>query len=341
MTEHCTRRDVTIKDVAERAGVAVSTVSRVLNNLDRVSDETREKVKKAADELGFVRNTLAASVKTGRSNMIMVIVPDIINEYYTAVIQGVEEVAVKKGYFTMVFASNDTPNKENEFFNGKFGKIVDGVIMIPAHEDLSFIGRFNKPVVIVDRYVSGSNAEAVIIDNFEGAYVLAKELTDNGHRDIAILIGPKMFNIGKDRMGGFEKALQEAGIAVNPDYVKRCTWYAESGYEKTKELLAMKHPPTAIFATNNLLGVGCMEAIAESGLKIGEDISLVCFDDTLLAQYMSPGITVVKRATVEMGRLGAQKLIELMEGRERSSTPRKIVLPVTLVRRNSVKNLMK
>ncbi len=332
-------RNVTIKDVAQHAGVAVSTVSRVLNNLDRVSDETRDKVKKAAEELGFVRNTLAASVKTGRTSMIVVVVPDIINEYYTAVIQGVEEIAIKNGYYTLVFASNDTPEKESELFNGRLGKIVEGVVLIPAHEDLSFIKNYGKPVVIVDRYVSGSNTEAVIIDNFKGSYILSKELVDNGHKDIAILIGPKMFNIGKDRMGGFEKALKEAEVPINPDYVKRCTWYAESGYEKTKELLDMKNPPTAIFATNNLLCIGCIEAIVERGLKLGEDISLVGFDDTLLAQYMAPGVTVVRRETIEMGRLGAQKLIELMQGKNNSSTERKIILPVTLVRRNSVKKL--
>ena len=332
-------RDITIKDVAERAGVAVSTVSRVLNNLDRVSDETREKVKKAADELGFVRNTLAASVKTGRSNMIMVVVPDIINEYYTAVIQGVEEVAVKCGYFTLVFASNDTVDKENEFFNGKFGKIVDGVIMIPAHEDLSFIKTFGRPVVIVDRYVPGSHNEAVIIDNFRGAYLLTRELLKNGHKDIGVLMGPKAFNIGQERMGGFEQAMQDAGIPVQPQYIKYCTWYAESGYEKTNELLDMPNPPTAIYASNNLLGVGCIEALEKRGMQLGEDMSLVCFDDTLLAQYIGPGVTVIRRATVEMGRLAAQKLIDRMEGRETANTARKIILPVSLIQRGSVKNL--
>ena len=334
-----TTKNVTIKDVAAAAGVAVSTVSRVLNNLDRVSDETREKVQRVADEMGFVRNTLAASVKTGRSNMIMVIVPDIINEFYTAVIQGVEESAVQKGYFTMVFASNEMQKKEEEFFCGKFGKIVDGVVMIPAHEDLSFVKEYVKPIVIVDRYVSGSCAEAVIIDNLGGARMLTQELVDNGHKDIAILIGPEMFNIGKERMGGYTQVMCENGLQIHPEYVKRCTWYAESGYEKTKELLALPNPPSAIFATNNLLGIGCMQAIVESGLKLGEDISLVCFDDTLMAQYMTPGITVVKRETVEMGRLAAEKLIQLIEGEKCSVKERKIVLPVTLVRRNSVKKL--
>ena len=333
------RKNVTIKDVAAAAGVAVSTVSRVLNNLDRVSDETREKVKRVADEMGFVRNTLAASVKTGRSNMIMVIVPDIINEYYTAVIQGVEEVAVKQGYFTLVFASNEMIKKEHEFFNGKFGKIVDGVIMIPAHEDLTFIKQYAKPIVIVDRYVSGSNTEAVIIDNLAGARELTEELVSNGHKDIAILIGSEMFNIGKDRMHGYEQVMQEHGLPVRPEYIKRCTWYAETGYESTKELLALPNPPTAIFFSINLLCIGCMEAIAESGLRIGEDISLVGFDDSLMARYMGNGVTVVQRATVEMGRLAAQKLIDRMNGEACSEDERKVVLPVNLVRRNSVKKL--
>lgn len=330
---------ITIKDVAQQAGVAVSTVSRVLNNLDRVSAETRDKVKKAADELGFVRNTLAASVKTGHTKMIVVVVPDIINEYYTAVIQGVETVAFQKGYYTLVFSNDDNAQKESELFNGPLGKIVEGVILIPAHEDLSFIKDFGKPVVVIDRDVPESDTQAVIIDNFRGSYLLSRELLDNGHREIAILIGPKAFNIGKDRMGGFEKAMSEAGVPIDPDYVRECTWYAESGYEQTGALLDMEHPPTAILATNNLLCIGCMEAIRERGLRLGEDISLVGFDDTLLAQYTTPGVTVVRRETLEMGRMGARRLIELMEGKPAASAGRKIVLPVTLVRRDSVKKL--
>lgn len=137
-------REATIKDVAEKAGVAISTVSRVLNNLDRVSDETRDKVKKAAKDIGFVKNDIAASMKTGQTKLIAVVVPDIINEYYTSVIHGIEEEAAKRGYFTLVFATNDSIKKEEELFKGKFVRIIDGAILIPAHEDMTYFKKLKK-----------------------------------------------------------------------------------------------------------------------------------------------------------------------------------------------------
>lgn len=331
-------RTITIKEVADLAGVSISTVSRVLNDLDRVSDETRAKVKGAAEELGYIRNGLAASMKTGSTKMIVVVVPDIINEYYTAVIQGVEDIAVERGYYTLVFSTGDSLVKEQELLNGKFGKMVDGAVVIPAHDNMEFFREFEKPVVIVDRYIPGSKMDAVVINNLKGSYLLTKELLEAGHRDISILIGPQTFNIGQERMKGFLKAMDEYHIPVSPDYIRDCTWYEESGYENTMKLLSMDHPPTAIFATNNLLCLGAMEAVADRGLKIGTDISLVGFDDNILAKYMSPGVTVVRRATIEMGRLGAEKLINRLQGK-RDRYSRKIVMDVELIRRGSVVNL--
>lgn len=280
-------------------------------------------------------------MKTGSTKMIVVIVPDIINEYYTAVIQGAEEVAVSRGYYTLVFSTDDSHQKEEQLFQGKFDRIIDGVIIIPAHDNMDFLKQLKKPVVIVDRYVPGSHMEAVVIDNFKGSYLLTKELVDAGHTKIGLLMGPQTFNIGQERLGGFYKAMEEGGVPVNTDYIKDCTWYMESGYDRTLELLSMDVPPTAFYATNNLLCIGCMKALTSRGLKLGKDISLVGFDDTLVAEYMNPGITVVRRATIQMGRLGAEKLLNKIEGIEDDSPCRKVVMDVELIRRGSVVNLKK
>lgn len=327
---------VTIKDVSERAGVAISTVSRVLNGLDRVSDETRERVRQAADELGYVRNSLAASVKTGLSRLIVVIVPDIINEYYTSVIQGVEEVAVSNGYYPVVFSSKDSHNKENELFSGELGHILDGAIIIPAINDLSYYKGLDKPVVVVDRYVSGSEMPAVVIDNHRGGYLATQELIQAGHRDIAVISGAEEFNIGIDRLAGYTDALRDHGLPPRREYIRTGSWYQDFGYDCTMALLALDRPPTAIFAANNLLCIGCLQALRRRGLAVGRDISLVGLDDSAVAELAEPGITVVKRATTEMGRLGMEKLIDLIEQRKEPRHPRKIVLDVGLVRRRSV-----
>lgn len=334
-------KEITIKEVAERAGVAISTVSRVLNDLDRVSIETREKVQKAAEELGYVKNSLAASLKTGNTKMIVVIVPDIINDYYTAVVQGVEEIAAPRGYYTLIFATSDFPQKEKDMFEGNFGKIIDGAVLIPSHTDMNFYRNVKKPIVIVDRCVNESGLPAVVVDNYKGAYMAMEELIDAGHRDIAIIIGPQEFNIGKERLQGFNQAMKDHEVAPQESYIRHSTWYQDSGYEQTVILMKMEHPPTAIFATNNLLCLGCIEALTDLKIKIGKDISLIGFDDTLLAKELEPGITVIGRATTEMGRLAAERLFDILENRTSEIADSKIVMDVKLIRRNSVVQLKK
>lgn len=332
-------KEVTIKEVAERAGVAISTVSRVLNDLDRVSCETRDKVQKAAEELGFVKNSLAASLKTGNTRMIVVIVPDIINDYYTSVIQGVEEIASTRGYYTLIFATNELPQKEKDMFKGNFGKIIDGAVLIPAQTDMSFYKRVKKPIVIVDRCVEESNLPAIVVDNCKGAYLATEELLIAGHKDIAIIIGPEEFNIGRERLQGFYGALRDYGVKPQSRYTMRSTWYQSSGYEQTVKLMKMEEPPTAIFATNNLLCLGCIEALTDLNIKIGKDISLIGFDDTLLAKEIEPGISVIKRATTEMGRLAAEKLFDILENHVQDQASNKITMDVSLIRRGSIVRL--
>lgn len=327
---------ITIKDVSDRAGVAISTVSRVLNGLDRVSDETRDKVKKAAEELGYVKNSLAASMKTGKSHMIIVIVPDIINEYYTAVIQGVEEVASAQDYYTMVFATSDSHMKEQELFSGETGRVIDGAIIVPAYDNLEYYKSIPKPMVIVDRYVSGSDMDAVIIDNYKGSYLLTEELIRAGHTNIAIISGAMEFNIGVERVQGFRDALTHNGIPMRKENEMIDHWYQNHGYHSTRKLLEREDSPTAIFAANNLLCIGCIKAIREKGLKIGTDISLVGFDDSAVAQLLEPDITVIKRATTEMGRIGMQKLLDIINNTSKPKYPKKVIMDVELIKRHSV-----
>ena len=332
-------KDVTIKDVAQMAGVSISTVSRVLNGLDRVSDETRHKVNEVARNLRYVPNSIAVSMITGSTKMIVVVVPDIINEYYTSVIQGAEEVAKSEGYYTLIFATGDEIDKEIELFNGSFVRIIDGAIIIPASPDPKYYTGFSKPLVMVDRYIPESGLEGVVIDNFDGTYRLTKHLVDNNHKDIAIIMGPTDLNIGKERYAGFVQALSDADIPIQDRYIKRGSWYVENGFNSTMQLLSMKNPPTAIIASNNLICIGCIKAIHSLGLEIGKDISVVGFDDNLLAEFVNGGVTVISRPTVEMGRMAAQKLIKSINGEKMDCTYRKMVLGVELLIRNSVKKL--
>lgn len=330
---------VTIKDVASRAGVAVSTVSRVINKRDRVSPKTRKKVLQAIDELEYVRNNLAASIKTGTTRFIVAVVPDIINEFYTAVIRGVEEVARAKGYYTLVHTTKESAEQSVDAFDERFSRMVDGIILVPAMADKTIYENFDKPVVIVDREIPKSHVYSVTVDNYKGACILAQELIDNGHTKIAFVIGASAFNVTFDRMKGFLDTLVKNNIKPVDAYICRGSWYRETGYQVTEYLLNLPDPPTAVFAGNNQICIGCAKYMLEHGLQIGRDISLVGFDDSEVMQYLGSGITSIDRPTFEMGRIGAEMLVALLENRVDSILEKKVKLDVKLIRRHSVARL--
>lgn len=325
----------TIKDVADYAQVAVSTVSRVINNKDRVSQETRDKVYEAIEALGYVRNNLAASMKTGATHFIVIVVPDIRNEFYTSVIRGVESVASPRGYYTLVYTTNELYEKEQTVFDGEFSHLVDGMILVPAKTDYTLY-QCTKPTVIIDREIPGSDMYSVCVDNYKGAVLLMEELIRFGHRKIAIISGPLKFNIGIDRMNGYKDTLRRYHIPVREEYICVGEWFEEDGYHLTNQLLQLADPPTAILAANNLTCIGSAECLCDHGMVIGKDISLVGFDDSVVARYLYPGITCIRRATSEMGEIGAEMLLAILNDRKGDIKKKKQILDVELIERNSV-----
>lgn len=335
-------REITIKDVAKHANVSISTVSRVLNGLDRVSFETRNKVLQVIEQLDYIPNNLAVSMVKKKSKMIAVMVPDIINPFYASVIQGTEEVVKSYGYLPFVFATNDNPEEELEFLSGILSKGIDGIITVSSFADHSYYQKLAKPVIAVDRYIERSNMDGVVIDNYGGSYTATNHLLENDHEHIAIINGPQNFNIGKDRFNGYKDALSDRGITFNEAYVKQVRWYEKDGYHATQELLKLDCPPTAIFATNNMLCVGAIRALRDMKAEAGERVSLIGFDDNALATFNVPNISVIDRPTHEMGKQAAKILIEKMkEESSEQSTPKKILLGTKLISRGSVKKLKK
>ncbi|MBA9026359.1 MULTISPECIES: LacI family DNA-binding transcriptional regulator [Bacillaceae] len=332
--------DITIKDVAKQANVSVATVSRVLNGLDRVSDQTRKKVLKVVKELNYVPNTMAASMITKQTQMLAVVVPEIENPFYTSVIKGTVNVAKERGYNTFVFSTNDSESEEDTFFESSLRRNVDGIVLIGAHKDPVFYQKMNKPVILVDRYIDGCGLDGVIIDNFGGAYEATKYLIEYGHRDIAIITGPQTFNDGTERYWGYQQALKDNGIELVSDYQKHGDWFENNGYQSTKELMKLPKPPTAIFAANNLICQGTIKALRDLDLTIGLDVSLVGFDANDLAEFVKPRVSVVKRPTYEMGTHAAEMLIEKLKQVEKNeSFPKKVTLGVELQKFGSVKYL--
>ena len=335
-----TNKEITIKDVAKQANVSVATVSRVMNGRDRVSDATRKKILKIIDELNFVPNTMAASMVNKKTNMLSVVVPEIHNPFYTAVIGGMVEIAKNAGFFTLVVSTNDDEVEEAEFFESFLGKNVDGIILIGTHKDADFYRNIRKPTILVDRYINDCGHDGVLIDNFRGAYEATKHFVEYGHERIAIIDGAHDFNDGKDRYWGYHQAMHESKLTPDPKLHKQGSWLEEDGYRFTVELMKSEQPPTAIFAANNVICTGAIKAIRDLNLLIGEDISLIGFDENELAQFVRPRVTVVGRPTREMGIQAAEMLIQKIKEPPREQTKlKKMILDVELMKFGSVKKL--
>ena len=333
------KKTATITDVAKMLNVSVSTVSRVMNNKDRVSPETRKKVLEAVKKLNYVPNYAAVSIVKKHTNVIVVILPNLSTRFFLSIVQGVEEVAKSKGYFTMVYSSNESSSEEYEFINGVMGRSVDGAIVVPSSTDLSFYHDYNKPVVFLDRFNDDYSFDSVVVDNFRGSYTATEHLIKNGHKKIGLITGPQELNIGKERYWGYEQALRDHKIEVDERYICISGWSEKDGYICTKKLLSMDDPPTAAITTNENLCRGFYKATAEMEIRLYDDISLVCFDDNLLAQLSRPQITVINRATNELGKTGAGLLLKKINESDPNALPRRVCLPSELIERGSVKRL--
>ena len=249
----------TIYDVAKRAGVSAMTVSRVINGKKDVKPETRERVLKAIEEIGYVPNSLARSFVLQRTRTIGLVITDITNPFFTTLARGVEDTAMRN-QFSVIFCNTDEdPEKEVLYLELLARKRVDGVILASAsgkRTPLKSILVRNIPVVLIDREIEGlDDVDIVKGDSVYGAYLLTKHLIELGHRRIGIIVGSKNISTAEDRVEGYKRALKDAGIPLDEELIKFGKYSRESGYNFTKELLSLENPPSAIFGGNNFIAV--------------------------------------------------------------------------------------
>ena len=328
----------TIRDVAKRAGVAPITVSRVINNSVSVSPETRERVKDAIQELGYVPNRLARSLRLKRTNTLALVVTDITNPFWTTVARGVEDAAQDAGFTVILCNTDESEAKQEQYLDVLLQKRVDGILLVPARssaEQVECVQKQDMPLVVLDRRVCSDQVDVVRGDSEEGACQLVRHLLSLGHRRIAVLSGPKDVSTAEDRVIGYRKALTEAGVEVRADWVLYGRFSKESGYEMTQQVLATSPRPTALFAGNNFIAIGALRALRDAGLRVPEDISVVAFDDLMADLAVEPFLTVVDQPSYEMGRQAADLLLARLSG-SASDGYQEIVLPTRLtVRRSS------
>ena len=327
----------TITDVAKLAGVSPVTVSRVVNDAPHVNLKTRARVEQAIRELGYVPNVAAASLRSKRTRSLALILPDVTNPFWTTVARGVEDAAQSRGYSVFLCNTDEDLAKQARYLEFVTSQRVDGVVIAPCGRDALQLARLRDrdiPTVVVDRYIDGWETDTVRGDSLSGAYALAKHLIGLGHRRIAIISGPLNTSTAEDRVTGYSAALAEAGIALDPRLIQRGEFRAASGEELAHRLLDEQPRPTAIFAANNAIAMGVIDAAAQRGLRIPQDLALVCFDDLPSVSHLFPFLTVVVQPVYEMGVNAAQLLLSRLDATA-PFEPRHIVLPTRMIVRHS------
>jgi LacI family transcriptional regulator len=305
---------VTIKDVAKMAGVSPSTVSRAISGNIPVDKQTKDKVMKAVKVLDYEPNALAKSLKDGKTNTIGLIIPNIGNQLFPSLVKGVEEVARKSGYIVILCNTENNLDIEKKYLDKMKKRLVDGFIVATAEADSRHILNMKDeeiPVVLLVRHLE-DKVDAVILDNFKGAYDAVTYLIIREHKKIAIINGRVELTLYNERFQGYKKALEDANLSVDNTYILDDSVGEENGYSVTVNLLKSGNIPDAIFATTDLRALGAIRAIKDFGYKVPEDISVIGFDNLEFSKLFDPQLTTVSQPLYSMGKLAMQKLIKIM-----------------------------
>lgn len=326
----------TIHDVARRAGVSSITVSRTINNSGPVSDATRARVEAAIAELNYAPNRLASGLRSKRTQTLALVVTDITNPFFTTLARGVEDVASEAGYSVIFCNTDESPEKERKYLAILFQQQVAGVLLVPARssaDPVRFIQERGTAVVVLDRRVPGVAVSVVRCDSTAGARQLVALLLELGHRRIAILNGPPGVSTADDRLAGYLQAMQEAG-ADTAGLVYSGTFTHDSGYEMAGRTIAVSPRPTALFAANNFIATGVLRAVRDRGLRVPEDIAIVCFDELPANLVSHPFFTTIAQPAYALGQQAAKLLIEQLDG-DAATHVQDIILPAELIVRES------
>ena len=305
--------------MAERANVSVTTVSHVINETRPVSDELRQRVLAAMDELGYQPNLLARSLRQGKTHTIGMIIPDNANPFFAEMARGVEDASFEQGYSVILCNSDGNLDKELLYANVLAEKRVDGIIFVAAGlsiERILDLQARRMPLVVVDRDLPEAAVDSVLTDNAQGGWLATHHLVELGHRRIGCITGPSDITPSAERITGYRQALDESGIPVDKALIVRGDFQYDSGYQAASQLLQMDDPPTAIFACNDLMAIGVMSAALKLGLHIPADLSVIGFDDVRLASFANPPLTTIVQPKYEIGVIATTMLLERMHDLE-------------------------
>lgn len=334
---------VTIKDVAKLANVSPATVSRVISDNSRISEDTKKKVRGAMEELGYHPNAIARSLVNKSTHTIGVIMPtsahlSLANPFFPEALRGISARANKKGFYVMLSVEDNEMDKHNNIENIVRAGVVDGVIMLYSRlEDETFnMLKDNKfPFVVVGKPVNGNANKVNYVDNdnIGAAYDATTHLLNKNRNSIGLITGPMNLLVSLDRFEGYKRALGDRGIDFNQNFVKESNFSEEGGFNAMEELLNSKDCPKAILATDDLIALGAIKAIKKAGLKIPRDISIISFNNIPTAEFLTPPLTSVDINPFELGYEATELLIQCLENGKSSYHAR--IVPTKLIERES------
>jgi LacI family transcriptional regulator len=331
----------TIYDIAKKAGVSAATVSKVLNNQPDVGKKTREKVLQISEELGYQPNATARGLATRKSNTVGVFFEDHLNTgfrhpFLQDILASFKDEIGNEGYDLIFFAKRDP----EDFESLARYRDVDGIFLlgVPRTNPRLVTLRNSKiPCISIDLDLLGPKAGYLISDNIGGAYQAVDYLVSMGHKDIAFISDIFSTKPGHDRLVGFHQSMAKHRLVIRPDWIVNGDFSEEGGYRAAQQLFRQSYVPTAIFSASDMMAIGAMRAIRENNLIVGEDVSIVGFDDLTLLKYITPNLTTIRQNKDEMGRLAAKSLLEMMKNP--NFVPTVITVPTELVIRDTVKRI--
>jgi LacI family transcriptional regulator len=323
-----------IKEVALKAGVSIATVSRVINGTGPVAEETRRRIRDAIEELRYVPHGAARSLITNQTDTIGVLLPDLYGEFFSEVIRGIDAAARKSRYHVLVSGFHSDRAEIEAVLRAMRGR-VDGLIVLSPDVDAQTLRRNlpeTLPVVLLNTPVDGAIFDAINLDNYGGAFAMVRHLAGLGHRRIAILQGPAENVDARERLRGYRDALRSLGIEPSEALEIAGDFSEESGYRAGQRLLALTPRPTAVFAANDSMAIGCLLALRAAGVRVPDDVALAGFDDVPIARYITPPLSSVHVPIAELGTRAMERLLHAVESKNEHERRQETVATTLMVR---------
>lgn len=333
--------NVTIKEVAKMAGVSPSTVSRVISDSPRISEDTKKAVREAMEELGYHPNAIARSLVSKATKTIGIVMPQstesaFLNPFFPQALSGVSAAAHEQGYCILLSTGNDEKEQLESIQSIVMGGRVDGVIIMYSAVDnkvLDALKKMNTPVVVIGKPLKTKGTLFVDNDNVEASFKVTEKLIENGHKKIALMSGSFKFVVSLDRLDGYMSALNKHNISFNKSYIVEISEIQkESGYKMAKGLLELEERPTALVVTDDVMAFGAMDAIKEKGLKIPQEIEIMSFNNVPSAELTQPSLTSVDIDAFSLGYEASKLIIEKIKGEEETD---RVIIPTKIIYRES------